>query len=144
MLPVLETGTWLGVCALYLAFAAAQGAALQHIRRSRSLLPAAAAAAIYLPATVLMLCYEAWPLGMRLIPVCLGATVLALAFWRPVTLRPCWRRAFGLRYLASAMALSALVQAGLAWAAPSAAAAALATAAALASWASLRGSLQPA
>lgn len=144
MLSVLETGTWLGVCALYLAFAAAQGAALRDVRRGRNLLPAVAAAAIYLPATVLMLCYEAWPLAMRLIPAGVGATVLALAFWRPATLRPWWRRAFGLRYLASAMALSALVQIGLAWAAPSAAGAALATVAALASWASLRGSLQPA
>lgn len=142
MQTLLELGSWVGISALYLAFAAIQGLAIQSLRRSLSLLPTAAAASIYLPASVLLLCHEAWSLPVRLIPIALGALVLVVAVCRPAAIRPLWQRTIGLRYLASAMALTALVQAGMALATASVTAAPLAAAAALASLTSLRGSLQ--
>ncbi len=137
---LLEAGTWLGACALYFAFAAAQGATIRHMRMGKSLRAAAAASAIYLPATVLFLRYEPWRLAMRMIPVATGLLVLALFIWRPSGIRPWWQRSVVLRYLASTMAISALAQIGLAWASASAAAAVVAAAAVLAGWASLRAS----
>ncbi len=142
MQPLLDTGTWLGVGALYLAFAAAQGTAVRHAWAGKGIGPAVGALVIYLPATVLMLCYEPWPLAVRWISITLGTIALILSAWPPGAVRTWWQRSTALRYLASAMAISALVQAGQAWSSASAAAPVLALAAGLASLASLRGSLQ--
>ncbi|MEW6567360.1 MAG: hypothetical protein AB1449_04165 [Chloroflexota bacterium] len=143
MHPLLQLALWLGICATYFGFAAVQGILLGRLRSGMgSIVATTAAAAVYLPASLLVLQYEGWPLGLRVIPLALGLGVLVLAAARPIWIGNWWRRPVALRYLAAAMGFSALAEVGLAWASASAAAAFVGMAAGLAGLASLRSSLR--
>lgn len=102
-----------GVAVLYLGFAGVMGVLLhraRHIARARPWwLVTLHGAFILLPATILVLSFEAWPTWASIGLFVGGVTTIALGAiqpaWMPDSL---WGIAFGQRYFALAMLLAAL------------------------------------
>jgi hypothetical protein len=107
------TAYTLGAASLYLGFSAVLGVLLRKAGRQRSkpslLLGVGYICLLFLPATVFVLARSGWPPALRLALLLIAASVLALGLLQPVwTPRQLWRPAFGRRYFAAAMALSAM------------------------------------
>jgi hypothetical protein len=103
----------LGAASLYLGFSGVLGLVLRRARRKPSrqalLLGTGYVCLLFLPATDFVLQRSGWSLGVRLGVLLLASAVLALSLLQPVwPPRQVWRPAFGRRYFAAAMALSAI------------------------------------
>jgi hypothetical protein len=103
----------LGAASLYLGFSGVLGVLLRRagFRRSppSTLLGLGYLLLLFLPATVFVIARSGWPIGLRLALLMLAALAIALGLIQPVwTPRKVWRPAFGRRYFATAMALSAM------------------------------------
>ena len=111
---LLKLTLWLGVSALYLGFSGVMGVLLRHtwpIHRQTLYrdLAAAHGLLLFFPTSILVLSYPEWSLLGRLILTGTGLTVAALSALQPVWIpKVVWQRAFGHRYFAATMALSAL------------------------------------
>lgn len=137
-----------GIAAIYLGFAGVMGVLLHRARHAARSQPWWLAtlhgALILLPATVLILRFEAWPVWASLALFIGGVAAVALGAiqppWMPQAL---WGLAFGQRYFALAMLLAALWGLSFSLASPALVPAAVGAAALAAALASIRSTPSP-
>ena len=111
---LLQLTLWLGISALYLGFSGVMGILLRrtwpiHNQTLYRDLAAVYGLLLFFPTSILILSYPGWPLLGRLVLTGTGLTVTALSALQPTWIpKVVWQRAFGHRYFAATMALSAL------------------------------------
>ena len=133
---------WFGIAAIYLGFAGTFGLLIRRLQqRSKPedrWLAVLHGALILLPATVLVLGFQAWSILFSLLIVLIGFAIAWLTTtqpaWSPIEW---WRPKFGHRYFAVSMALAASWALALSWQRVSLAPAILAAAALAAALASI-------
>lgn len=139
---LLQLSLWLGVATLYLGFAGVMGVLLHMAHQAESETARRLAwlhgGLILLPASLFILRLRVWPAAISWSVLAAGGLVLWAATaqprWTPASL---WRRSFGHRYFASAMAFAALWGLILSWQQPNPMPAVIGASALAASFASL-------
>lgn len=112
-MDLLTTSLFAGIAALYLGFAGVMGVLLHRARRIAHARPwwlvTLHGVLILLPATILVLGFEAWPSWASLALFVGGIATIALGAIQPAWIpESLWGLAFGQRYFALAMLLAAL------------------------------------
>lgn len=111
---ILQLSLWSGIITLYLGIAGAVGVftrqAFRHgVSSTERLLAAGYTFALFLPSTAFIFALSDWPVLARGLLFVLGLAAVWVAYvrpsWAPQAL---WKSAFGQRYLAGVMALTAL------------------------------------
>jgi hypothetical protein len=111
---LLQLTLWLGISALYLGFSGVMGVLLRRIwpihRQTRYRdLAIVHGLLLFFPTSILILSYPEWSSLGRLALTGTGLTIAALSALQPAWIpKSVWQRAFGHRYFAATMALSAL------------------------------------
>ncbi len=111
---VLQLSLWSGIITLYIGIAGAVGvfsrkAFRDGVSSTERLLAAGYTFALFLPSTAFVLAISEWPTWVRLVLFGLGLCAVWVAYVRPSWApRVLWQGAFGHRYLAGVMALTAL------------------------------------
>lgn len=111
---VLQLSLWSGIITLYLGIAGAVGvfsrqAFRQGVGSTERLLAAGYTFALFLPSTAFVFAISDWPTWIRGGLFLLGLAAVWVAYARPRWApRLLWQSAFGHRYLAGVMALTAL------------------------------------
>ncbi|MEA1978289.1 MAG: hypothetical protein U9N80_10370 [Chloroflexota bacterium] len=147
-MDLMELLLTLGMTTLYIGFASGMGFVarrgwIENNKRWDRALVVAYGLLIFLPASIVILHYEAWSLGLRIVVILSGIVSLAITFLRPAWLPTrLWSRTISRRYSALSMGIIC-AWCILAWRIQmSPAALFLGLAACLASLSSLRSSLQ--
>ena len=147
-MDLMELLLTLGMATLYIGFASGMGFVarrgwIENNKRWERALVVAYGLLIFLPASIVILHYEAWSLGLRIAVILSGIISLTITFLRPAWLPTrLWSRTISRRYSALSMGIIC-AWCILAWRIQvSPAALFLGLAACLASLSSLRSSLQ--
>lgn len=111
---VLQLSLWSGIITLYIGIAGAVGvfgrqAFREGVSSTERLLAAGYTFALFLPSTAFVFAISDWAVWLRMTVFVLGLCAVWVAYARPSWApRLLWQSAFGHRYLAGVMALTAL------------------------------------